>query len=145
MFNSILVPVDLNDDSSWKRALPAAMQLVQPNNAELHLVCVVPDMGSNLLAGHFPDDFEKKAVTSTREKLTDFAAGAIPDDVKHSLHVGYGAIYREILRVADENRCDLIVMGSHHPALADYLLGPNAARVVRHADQSVMVVRDLES
>ncbi|MBT6187404.1 MAG: universal stress protein, partial [Rhodospirillales bacterium] len=31
---------------------------------------------------------------------------------------------------------------SHRPALKDYLLGPNAAQVVRHADVSVLVVRD---
>ena len=36
----------------------------------------------------------------------------------------------------------LIVMGSHHPELKDYLLGPNAAKVMRHADCSVMVVRE---
>ena len=36
---------------------------------------------------------------------------------------------------------DLIVMASHRPELKDYLIGPNAARVVRHADCSVQVVR----
>ncbi|HYZ26966.1 MAG TPA: universal stress protein [Geminicoccaceae bacterium] len=36
----------------------------------------------------------------------------------------------------------LIVMGSHHPELKDYLLGPNAAKVMRHADCSVTVVRE---
>ncbi len=33
-------------------------------------------------------------------------------------------------------------IGSHRPELKDYLLGPNAARVVRHANCSVLVVRD---
>ena len=37
---------------------------------------------------------------------------------------------------------DLIIMASHRPELQDYLLGPNAARVVRHANCSVLVVRD---
>jgi nucleotide-binding universal stress UspA family protein len=36
---------------------------------------------------------------------------------------------------------DLIVVGSHRPAMKDYLLGTNAARVVRHAHCSVLVVR----
>ena len=43
--------------------------------------------------------------------------------------------------MAKEIGADLIVMGSHRPELADYLLGANAAKVVRHADCSVMVVR----
>jgi nucleotide-binding universal stress UspA family protein len=33
-------------------------------------------------------------------------------------------------------------MGSHRPELSDYLLGPNAGKVVRHAKCSVMVVRE---
>jgi nucleotide-binding universal stress UspA family protein len=36
---------------------------------------------------------------------------------------------------------DLIVMASHKPTVTDYLLGANAAHVVRHAGCSVMVVR----
>ena len=43
--------------------------------------------------------------------------------------------------LAGEIGVDLIAMASHRPALKDYLIGPNAARVVRHADVSVLVVR----
>ena len=47
-----------------------------------------------------------------------------------------------MINVAKEIKADLIVMASHRPELRDYLLGPNAARVVRHADCSVLVVRN---
>ena len=50
--------------------------------------------------------------------------------------------YGEILGVAGEARADLIVVGSHRPAMRDYLLGTNASRVVRHASCSVLVARD---
>ncbi len=56
--------------------------------------------------------------------------------------MAHGTIYQEILSAARKIEVDLIVMASHRPALEDYLLGPNAARVVRHADCSVLVVRD---
>jgi nucleotide-binding universal stress UspA family protein len=36
----------------------------------------------------------------------------------------------------------LIIIGSHSPSMQDYLLGPNAARVVRHANCSVLVIRE---
>jgi len=36
---------------------------------------------------------------------------------------------------------DLIIMASRRPELEDYLIGSNAARVVRHAHLSVLVVR----
>jgi nucleotide-binding universal stress UspA family protein len=69
-------------------------------------------------------------------------AAQVPEGVAARRIVAAGKIYQEILRVADEVGADLIVMGSHRPELSDYLLGPNAARVVRHADCSVMVVRE---
>jgi nucleotide-binding universal stress UspA family protein len=47
-----------------------------------------------------------------------------------------------VLATARKLDCDLIVMTSHRPELKDYLLGPNAARVMRHAKQSVFIVRE---
>lgn len=55
--------------------------------------------------------------------------------------VANGTVYEEILKAAKETKCDFIVMASHRPELKDYLLGPNAARVVRHAECSVLVIR----
>jgi nucleotide-binding universal stress UspA family protein len=55
--------------------------------------------------------------------------------------VSTGNAYDEILRAAKADGAALIVIGAHKPDFSDYLLGPNAARVVRHAKCSVMVVR----
>ena len=65
----------------------------------------------------------------------------LPKDRSH-LHVADGAVYDQIIAVSRKAKCDLIVLASHRPELSDYLLGPNAAKVVRHSDCSVMVVRD---
>ena len=46
-----------------------------------------------------------------------------------------------LVAVAARKKCDVIVMASHKPAIRDYVLGANAAHVVRHAACSVMVVR----
>ncbi len=46
-----------------------------------------------------------------------------------------------ILSVAQEIGADAIVVASHDPSIADYLLGSVAAYVVRHAHCSVFVVR----
>ncbi len=56
--------------------------------------------------------------------------------------VAYGSVYDEIMKVAADIDADLIVMASHRPKLEDDLLGPNAARVVRPSERSVLVVRD---
>ncbi len=56
-------------------------------------------------------------------------------------HVKHGSVYKEILALADAIDVDMIVMASHRPEMKEYLLGPNAARVVRHAKQSVTIIR----
>ena len=66
----------------------------------------------------------------------------MPDGVEIQQIVANGTVYEEVLSKAGEIGADLIVMASHRPELQDYLLGPNAARVVRHAPISVMVVRE---
>jgi nucleotide-binding universal stress UspA family protein len=142
MYRCILLTVDLNAESSWKKALPVAVALAKTFGAKLHVVNVVPALGSALVANYFPEHFEDKMLADAETHLEAFAKDHIPDDVDYQIHLAHGSIYHEVLRAAEKQHCDLIVMGSHRPDLADYLLGPNAERVVRHADQSVMVVRD---
>ena len=82
------------------------------------------------------------AAKDTKVALSKFVENNIPDDIETHEHVLHGNIYKGILATADAEGCDLIVLASHRPEMKDYLLGPNAARVVRHARQSVYVVRD---
>jgi len=47
-----------------------------------------------------------------------------------------------IVQTAKEQKCDLIVMGTHgHGAIADVLIGSTAKRVVRHSTIPVLVIR----
>jgi len=142
MTKSILLPVDLNHESSWKSALPQAVELARVGGGKLHVLTVVPDYGSSMVASFFPEGFSDKAIQETKEMLAKFMADNVPDDIDAVAHVVHGTIYKRILATADANDCDLIVLASHRPSMQDYLLGPNAARVVRHATQSVFVVRD---
>ena len=43
--------------------------------------------------------------------------------------------------LAEQTGADLVVVGSHRPTMATYLLGSNASTIVRHAKCSVLVVR----
>ena len=103
---------------------------------------VVPDFGLPMVGQFFPPGYEAKAHAHVAAALDTFVDAHVGEGVAVQRIVAAGKIYQQILRVADEIKADLIVMGSHHPELSDYLLGPNAARVVRHADCSVMVVRE---
>jgi hypothetical protein len=54
-----------------------------------------------------------------------------------------GAVYNEVLAEAQKMGADLIVVGSHRPGMATYLLGSNASTIVRHAPSSVLVVSSI--
>ena len=55
--------------------------------------------------------------------------------------VEIGSIYEKTLEASKVCGADLIVVGAHKPDLADRIIGPNAARIARHADVSVLVAR----
>ena len=74
-------------------------------------------------------------------RLIEISAGlSIPkESMSHT--VRFGSIYVEILAEADDWGADLIVIGSHRPSMATYLIGSNAKTIVRHAKCSVLVIR----
>jgi nucleotide-binding universal stress UspA family protein len=141
MFTSILLPIDLSDAATWERALPAAVHMARYEDAALHVATVVPDFGMSVVGSYFPEGFEEKAMHEVGERLAAFVNDHVPDGIEVHPHVLHGRVYDQIIEAANRIGADVIVMGSHRPELKDYLLGPNAARVVRHATQSVFVVR----
>ncbi len=141
MARNILMPIDLSDEASWKKSLAEAVTLLREGGA-LHVVTVLPDFGLAQVSDYFGSDFEKKALHDMGESLTAWVNANVPNTIEVHPHVLHGKIYDEILRAADKLGVDVIVMGSHRPELKDYLLGPNAARVMRHARQSVYIVRN---
>src|SRR3546814_17742384 len=94
---------------------------------------IVPHFGEGFVSSFFPTDYQDKAVTAAKEHLRAFVRERIPDGIPVRHVVTCGTIYEEILAFAKGHSVDLIIMASHRPELSDYLLGPNADRVTRHA------------
>lgn len=141
MFKDILLPIDLGDVDSSRKAVSTAIELSRTGGARLHLLCVVPGYSMSIVSQYFPEGFEEKSPTEAAQQLDGFIAKNIPSEIVSRAVVANGTVYEEILKAAKETKCDFIVMASHRPELKDYLLGPNAARVVRHANCSVLVIR----
>ena len=142
MYRNIILPVDLNHDESWGKALPTALALCRTFSAALHVVTVLPDYRMPLVGSFFPADFSEKACRKLSDAQHKFVDEQVPNDITVHCHVVEGSPYEGIIRTAKSVKADLIVMASHNRReLADFLVGPNADHVVRHADMSVMVVR----
>lgn len=141
MYKSILLPIDLEHDSSWEKSLPVAIELVQTFKGTLHLVAVVPRIGMAAVSLYLPEDFESKALAHAAEQLHAFAVKQIPEGIRGDSHVAHGVIREEITKAAEKLDCDLIVMAPHRPEMADFLISPATSYVVSHTKRSVLVVR----
>ena len=141
MFKKILLPIDLGEASSIEKPLAVAERMAEDYGAELHVMTVIPTYSLPVVGSYFPKNFEREAMDATKAELKRILQERAKDPARVKGHVAHGTIYAEIIRVAEVLGCDMIVMASHRPDLKDYLLGPNAARVVRHAGCSVFVVR----
>ncbi|MGB3244110.1 MAG: universal stress protein [Sulfitobacter sp.] len=151
MPNRILVPVDLTDPESAKAVLAGAVkQWNTMKDPDLILMTVVPEMVAGLdwryaIRGETGGTEEwdvKKALAATVGHLNEVAEDQIPDGVSFKTIARHGSVYEEVLEVSKEMDVDQIVIGAHRRKASDFLLGANAARIVRHATCSVTVIRD---
>ena len=143
MSKSILCAVDLGNAEVADKVLAQAAKLAELDDAQLDVVTVLPDFGESWVSGFFEEHHHEKAVKETSARLHDVCERLLGSEcnVKVRHLVATGTAYQEILKTAKTAGSDLIVIGAHKPELQDYLLGPNAARVVRHSSCSVFVVR----
>ena len=142
MYSHVLLTVDLTAEQPGRKALPVALKLCEAFGAKLTILNVVPSFESPTVSQYFPAGSEAKIIETARAELEKFAEDNVPKGLATETHIALGTIYDEIIKFANRANVDLIVMGAHTPRGADYLLGPNAARVVRHSGKSVMVARD---
>ena len=143
MTKSVLCAIDLNQENHAE-VLLTADKLAQLDESRLDIITVVPNFGMALVGSYFDDNFQKQAVAEAQAAVKARVAEILGKDRNKEIRhiVAVGSIYEEILELAKQTKADLIVIGAHKPDLREYLLGPNAARVVRHSDCSVYVVRD---
>lgn len=142
MYKDILLPIDIVHENSWKKTLEVAIEHAQAFKSTLHVMTVVPDSGMAIVSQYFSKEAASKLIEETREALHKFTGANVPKKIPLQHIVTTGNVYESIIDTAKKIDCDLIIMSAHRPELKDYLLGPNAARVVRHSDRSVLVVRD---
>ncbi|MGL5448335.1 MAG: universal stress protein [Rhabdaerophilum sp.] len=140
MFNKLLVPVDLGEEKLAKASLDAARTFAEHWGAEVRLLNVRPIMPSTYME-YVPADFEGLEKARAKEDLASLAAKMSLPAGNVSVAVRSGGVYHEVLAEAEEYKADLIVVTSHWPTLATYLIGSHATNIVRHAHCSVLVVR----
>ena len=142
MYKNILLAVDLDDETSYREPLLSAVELARMFGARLHVFTVIREVEAILEAKAATLGYEV-IVSDVENRIAALIRRVNASDLNPSILVAHVAsVYVEILGAAEEAGADLIVVGSHRPAMKDYLLGTNASRVVRHAHCSVLVARE---
>ncbi|MBA1157900.1 universal stress protein [Microvirga mediterraneensis] len=140
MFKTILVPVDLGEVDQAQPAIDKAVELANASGGSLRLIyvrAIVPVTYMEFM----PPTFDDEQQGESEKKLAELAARVALPAERVSAVVRLGSVYNEVLDEAEKTGADLVVIGSHRPTMATYLLGSNAATIVRHAKCSVLVVR----
>ena len=144
MYNSILVPIDISEDDLTHMVIPYVQTHSVLNTTKVHFLTVIPSQPyySSLGLAYSVEmpklkEFQHAALSKLDEIVKEFH---MPAD-KIQTHAVTGSPKDQILKLAEMINADLIIIASHKPDISTYLLGSNAAAVVRHAKCPVLVVR----
>ena len=142
-YQKIVVAIDLSNESAF--IIERAKTVAAPNS-EIHLVYVQEPMDS-VYMGVVPygpvfvgmDEVEENLRSELRQKLDGIGErNGVPTEALHFLS---GTPAREIHRFADENKMELIVLGTHGQKGVQLLLGATANSVLHGANCDVLAVR----
>ncbi len=143
MTHSVLCAVDVSNGKDDVKTIQTAARMAAADGAQLDVMAVVPDFGLSQVGSFFNEDHHDKMVAEAKVALNELVTTSLDADQNANVRhvVATGRAYEEVLRLAASTNPSLIVVGARKADLTDYLLGPNAARIVRHANCSVYVVR----
>ena len=135
MYKNILVPIALDHERDTGSAIKLAHELLDKEGKITALNVLEHITG---YAEHYipQDQLEKRRKEAKAELVKEIAD---EKDVEPAMITGHSG--RSIVEYAKGHDVDCIVIASHRPGLKDYFLGSTAARVVRHANCAVHVVR----
>ncbi|MEL7211727.1 MAG: universal stress protein [Pseudomonadota bacterium] len=135
LYSNILVPIAFDHDRDTGQALEIARAIRAEGGkiTALHVVEALPKYATEYLS----EAQIAQAHLDIEESLKEAVDRA--EDVEVLVVTGHSG--RTILEQAEKKHADCVIISSHRPGLQDYFLGSTAARVVRHAQCAVHVIR----
>jgi nucleotide-binding universal stress UspA family protein len=139
---NILVPIDFSENSP--KILRSAISLAKKCDAALTVVFVVQSIEdySGFFVPHMPiTQFEEEMVGGANKKMESFIEDNMDPSVSYSSKVLIGDVAEEILKLAEDEKSDMIVMGTHgYKGLEKVLFGSIAEKVVKRSPCPVLTV-----
>lgn len=126
------------------KVLEAGLDLARRTGAKVRLFRAVGlphDIPASLYTSIRPNELPGVLLEQAKKDLTALGRDVSPE-LLDGIDAHVGSPWDGICRAARDYDADLIVIGSHGYGAVDRLLGTTAAKVVNHADRTVLVVRD---
>jgi nucleotide-binding universal stress UspA family protein len=144
MFHRIVVPTDFSDcaEEAWK----LARRLAAAPGSELvlaHVLTEVPLYGEGVLNIDTARKVREGARRWAETALEEWVSKARAEGLNARSTIRSGVAHEEIVALAQDERADLVVIGTHgRGGINRALLGSVADRVVRLAPCPVLTVRE---
>ena len=136
----ILVPTDFSEHSN--RVLQSAIMIARKFGAAIEVVFVVEslDAYAGFAVPHLPlENLEKELLERARHKMTEFISENMAKEIPHAGAVLNGKVAEEIVRHADAQGCDLIMIGTQTcKGVEKALFGSVTERVIKTANCPVL-------
>jgi universal stress protein A len=117
--------------------------LFQAEISVLYVLPIIPPAPMDPNVSFEVPEFERLVHKDSEEKLKALVATRIPKTVKSTAVIGHGSPAKEIVRIAEEAKTDLIVIATHgHSGWHHLVLGSVAEKVIRMAHCPVFAYRD---
>lgn len=137
MYSKIMVPVDLAHVERLTKAITTATDMAKQYSIPLTFVAVTAETPTPV--AHTPQEFAEKLKAFGAKESAEH--GLEIDTASYPSHDPAVDLDKTLLKAAEENGADLIVMASHVPGLPEHIFASNAGAVASHAKVSVFVVR----
>jgi nucleotide-binding universal stress UspA family protein len=144
MFEKILYPTDFSDVAV--KALEYVKRLKASGAKQIIVLHVNDERGNEsvvrILGGSQFNKLNKTKMEETERKLKDVEKELVDAGLKVRLRIETGMPVREILRVEDEEKVSVTVIGSHGRSnLEEIFLGSVSEKVIRKSKQPVFVIK----
>ena len=141
MYKKVLFATDFDDVGI--HAAHKAKKIADENGAPLFLVHVVEPIPAYAYPGFAGFAEVEVSIRDQAEKELASLAKQLGVDAKHCL-LEFGSTKNEVLRVAEEQKIDLIVTGSHGKHGLALLMGSTAQAILHGAHCDMLIVRPPE-
>ena len=137
----ILWPTDLSGRA--QAAMPYVTSLTERYDAEIHVLYVIEDLTAHRWYGEFEPDHVKKIIEweqkTARKRLNQLCQDQLAGCPRYVRHVAVGEPAREILKLVEAEKMDMVVMASRGSE-GHFAFGSVAEKVVKNAPIPVVTI-----